>query len=353
VADTPSAKSEKPSDPVPDPPRRTGPRTNQDWWPNQARPSGAPPALAPCPTPLGEDFDYKTGVRDARPGCVESGDVFEVDERRHRSGGPAELRPTTGPLFHPDCRGTRRAPIASRMGRGGWRWRGAQRFRPPSTGWPDNAKPGQSRAGCSGRSSRRSTAGKISWADLRSSSRGNCAMESMGFETFGFRLSAARTSSSPRRSSGVPRTRGFGVMSDTAATGELGKAVRRGGRWASSTSIPRVPTATRIPLAGRQGHPRGPFARMAMNDEENGRADHRGATRFGKTHGCGSMTNTSGRRPEGPRQSSSSSSAGRTATAPAWVRTRRPAGIEGAWTKRAHESGTTASSRTCSSTTGS
>jgi catalase-peroxidase len=77
--------------------------------------------------------------------------------------------------------GTAPAPTASGDGRGG-AGGGMQRFAPLNS-WPDNANLDKARR-CSGRSSR-STAAKISWADLMVLA-GNVRLESMGFKTFGF-----------------------------------------------------------------------------------------------------------------------------------------------------------------------
>ena len=96
-------------------------------------------------------------------------------------------------------------------GRGG-AGEGHQRFAPLNS-WPDNANLDKARRLLWPVKQRYGR--KISSADLLVLA-GNVALEDMGFETFGS-ASVVRTSTSPRRCSGVPRTPGS-VTSATAVT---------------------------------------------------------------------------------------------------------------------------------------
>ena len=173
--------------------------SNSDWWPNQLELSVLhvnPPAA----DPMGEEFDYakefKTLDLDALKKDIEtvmttSQDWWPADYGHY---GPLFIRMA----WH--AAGTYR--IAD--GRGG-AGSGEQRFAPLNS-WPDNANLDKARRLLWPIKKRYGR--KISWADLLVFA-GNCALESMGFKTFGF---------GGGRSTGEPKARGS-MTSAIAATG--------------------------------------------------------------------------------------------------------------------------------------
>ena len=160
-----------------------------------------------CPTRWTEDFDYAEEFqtldvealkRDLVELMTTSQDWWPADYGHY---GPLFIRMT----WH--AAGTYR--IADGRGGGG---SGEQRFAPLNS-WPDNANLDKARRLLW--PIKQKYGQKISWADLLVFT-GNVALESMGFETFGFGF-GRRTCGSPRRSSGAPRTPGS-ATSATAAT---------------------------------------------------------------------------------------------------------------------------------------
>ena len=151
-------------------------RSNRDWWPNalNLRALDQPSSRA---NPMGEDFNYAAEFNTVDLDALKQ-DVMAV-MTTSQAWWPADYG-HYGPLFirmawH--SAGTYR--IADGRGGGG---SGAQRFAPLNS-WPDNANLDKARRLLwpvkqkYGRS--------VSWADLMIFA-GNCALESMGFTTFGF-----------------------------------------------------------------------------------------------------------------------------------------------------------------------
>jgi catalase-peroxidase len=138
------------------------------------------------------------------------------------------------------------------------------------------------RAACCGRSSR-STARKISWADLMILA-GNVALESMGFKTFGF--------AGGREDIWEPEEDIY-WGSEAEWLGDQQRYTRRpragepAGRRADGPDLrePRRPQRQARP-AGLGRDIRETFARMAMDDEETVALVAGGHT-FGKAHGAG------------------------------------------------------------------
>ena len=157
-------------------PKAHRPRTNQDWWPNQLN-LQVLHQHGPHSNPLDEDFDYREAFKRLDVEALKQ-DVFDV-MTTSQDWWPADYG-HYGPLFirmswH--AAGTYR--IADGRGGGG---SGAQRFAPLNS-WPDNASLDKARRLLWPVKQRYGR--KISWADLLVFA-GNCAMESMGFKTFGF-----------------------------------------------------------------------------------------------------------------------------------------------------------------------
>jgi catalase-peroxidase len=263
------SESENPAIPSPDP-ASTRPRTNRDWWPNQ-------PDLqvlhqhSPLATP-GEDFDYREEFKSLDVEALKR-DVFEV-MTTSQDWWPADYG-HYGPLFirmswH--AAGTYR--IADGRGGGGT---GAQRFAPLNS-WPDNASLDKARRLLW--PLKQKYGRKISWADLIIFA-GDCAMESMGFKTFGFGF-GREDIFEPEEIFWGPEDTWLG---DERYSGERDLAKPFGAVQMGLIYVnPEGPNGNPDPLAAAKDI-RETFARMAMNDEETLALIVGGHT-FGKTHGA-------------------------------------------------------------------
>jgi catalase-peroxidase len=264
------SESENPAIPSPTP-KATRPRTNQDWWPNQLdlRVLHQHSSLS---SPLGEDFDYREELesldlealrRDLVELMTQSQDWWPADYGHY---GPLFIRMS----WH--AAGTYR--ISDGRGGGG---SGAQRFAPLNS-WPDNANLDKARRLLW--PIKQKYGRRISWADLLVYA-GNVAMESMGFETFGFGFG--------REDIWEPEEIYWGPESTW-----LGDERYSGERELESPLAnvqmgliyvnPEGPNGDPDPLAAAKDI-RETFGRMAMNDEETVALIVGGHT-FGKTHGA-------------------------------------------------------------------
>jgi catalase-peroxidase len=264
-------------------PKATRPRANRDWWPNQ-------PDLqvlhqhSPKGNPMGEGFDYAEAFKGLDVEAVKR-DIVDV-MTTSQDWWPADYG-HYGPLFirlswH--AAGTYR--IAD--GRGG-AGDGSQRFAPLNS-WPDNANLDKARRLLW--PVKKKYGQKISWADLLVLA-GNVAMESMGFETFGFGFGREDVWE-PEEIFWGPEDTWLGderYSGDRELSGPLG-AVQMGLIYVN----PEGPNGNPDPLAAARDI-RETFARMAMNDEETVALIAGGHT-FGKTHGAHSADYV-GPEPEG------------------------------------------------------
>jgi catalase-peroxidase len=249
--------------------------TNRDWWPNQLDVSVLhlnPPAA----DPMGESFDY------AKEFKTLDLDVLKKDIEKvmttSQEWWPADFG-HYGPLlirmaWH--SAGTYRISD----GRGG-AGAGEQRFAPLNS-WPDNANLDKARRLLW--PIKKKYGRKISWADLMVFA-GNCALESMGFKTFGF--------GGGREDVWEPEEINWGTEStwldDKRYSGDRQlanplAAVQMGLIYVN----PEGPNGTPDPVAAARDI-RETFRRMAMNDEETV-ALIAGGHSFGKTHGAGPAT---------------------------------------------------------------
>ncbi|NML51985.1 catalase/peroxidase HPI [Streptomyces sp. R302] len=262
--------SENPAISAPSP-KDTRPRTNRDWWPNQLDLSVLH-RNDPQADPLDQGFDYAkefAGLdveelrRDVIALMTDSQEWWPADYGHY---GPLFIRMS----WH--AAGTYR--IAD--GRGG-AGSGAQRFAPLNS-WPDNASLDKARRLLW--PVKQKYGQKISWADLLVLA-GNCAMESMGFKTFGFGF-GREDIWEPEEIFWGPEDTWLGderYSGDRELKGPLG-AVQMGLIYVN----PEGPNGNPDPLAAARDI-RETFARMAMNDEETVALIVGGHT-FGKCHGA-------------------------------------------------------------------
>jgi catalase-peroxidase len=266
-----TSESENPAIPSPTPKASARPRTNRDWWPNQPDLSVLRQHEA-RPSPLGDDFDYAEEFRTLDVEALKR-DLFSLMTTT-QDWWPADYG-HYGPLFirmswH--AAGTYR--IADGRGGGG---SGAQRFAPLNS-WPDNASLDKARRLLW--PLKQKYGRKVSWADLLVFA-GNCAYESMGFETFGFAF-GREDIWEPEEIFWGPEDTWLGderYSGDRELTGPFG-AVQMGLIYVN----PEGPNGHPDPLAAGRDI-RETFSRMAMNDEETVALIVGGHT-VGKAHGA-------------------------------------------------------------------
>jgi catalase-peroxidase len=258
---------------------------NRGWWPDRLNLKilAKNPAVA---NPLGEDFDYAEAFNALDLAAVKA-DIAEV-LTTSQDWWPADFG-HYGPLmirmaWH--SAGTYRITD----GRGG-AGAGQQRFAPLNS-WPDNANLDKARRLLWPVKQKYGQA--LSWADLLVLT-GNVALETMGFETFGYAGGRADVWEPDEDVYWGPETEWLG---DTRYTGDrqleqpLG-AVQMGLIYVN----PEGPNGHPDPLASARDI-RETFGRMAMNDEETVALIAGGHT-FGKTHGAADPLEHVGAEPEG------------------------------------------------------
>ena len=262
-----------------------GTTANQHWWPNQLNLKMLH-QNSPLSDPMGEEFNYaeefKTLDLDALKQDIEavmttSQDWWPADYGHY---GPLFIRMA----WH--SAGTYRI----HDGRGGGA-SGTQRFAPLNS-WPDNANLDKARRLLW--PVKQKYGRKISWADLMILA-GNCALESMGLETFGFAGGREDVWEPEEDIYWGPETEWLAderYSGDRELADPLG-AVQMGLIYVN----PEGPNGEANPLAAGRDI-RETFARMAMNDEETV-ALIAGGHSFGKTHGAADADQYVGPEPEG------------------------------------------------------
>src|SRR4051795_11400752 len=269
------SESENPAIQSPQP-KAHRPHTNRDWWPDQLN-LQVLHQHSPRSNPLGEDFDYKKEFEGLDVEQLKR-DVFAV-MTTSQDWWPADYG-HYGPLF---IRMSWHAAGTYRIedGRGGG-GQGAQRFAPLNS-WPDNASLDKARRLLW--PIKQKYGQQISWADLLVFA-GNVALESMGFETFGFGFGRPDIWE-PEEIFWGPEDTWLGderYSGERELSGPLG-AVQMGLIYVN----PEGPNGEPDPVAAARDI-RETFARMAMNDEETVALIVGGHT-FGKTHGAVSPDN--------------------------------------------------------------
>lgn len=290
--------------------------SNRDWWPNQLNLRILHQHSSKS-NPMGEDFDYAEEFNKLDLAAVKQ-DLYSL-MTDSQDWWPADWG-HYGPLFirmawH--SAGTYR--IGDGRGGGGT---GNQRFAPLNS-WPDNANLDKARMLLWPVKQKYGKA--LSWGDLMILA-GNCALESMGFKTFGFAGGRADVWEPEEDIYWGEEAEWLGdkrYTGDRDLENPLG-AVQMGLIYVN----PEGPNGTPDPLASAVDI-RETFGRMAMNDEETVALVAGGHT-FGKCHGAGDAAHV-GPEPEGASieeqglgwtSSFGSGKAGDAITS----------GIEGAWT---------------------
>ncbi|MFL6180174.1 MAG: catalase/peroxidase HPI [Actinomycetes bacterium] len=276
------SESENPAIPSPTPATKR-PRSNQDWWPNQLN-LQVLHQHTPEGNPLGADFSYSETFKDLDVEALKQ-DVFNV-MTTSQDWWPADYG-HYGPLF---IRLSWHAAGTYRIedGRGG-AGDGSQRFAPLNS-WPDNANLDKARRLLW--PVKQKYGQKISWADLLVFA-GNCAIESMGLQTFGFGFGREDVWE-PEEVFWGPEDAWLGderYSGERDLSGPLG-AVQMGLIYVN----PEGPNGKPDPLAAAKDI-RETFRRMAMDDKETVALIAGGHT-FGKTHGAAPATYV-GPEPEG------------------------------------------------------
>ena len=258
---------------------------NRDWWPNQLK-LNILRQHSSLSNPMGASFNYSeefksldlpTLKKDIIDVLTTSQDWWPADYGHY---GPFIIRMA----WH--SAGTYRTTD----GRGGG-GTGTQRFAPLNS-WPDNTNLDKARLLLW--PVKKKYGKKLSWADLMILA-GNCALESMGFQTFGF--AGGREDvwepqediywGSEREWLGDKRYTGDRDLENPLAAVQMGLIYVN----------PEGPNGNPDPIASARDI-RETFARMAMNDEETVALIAGGHT-FGKTHGAADPNKYVGKEPAG------------------------------------------------------
>lgn len=260
--------------------------SNRDWWPNQLNLSILR-QHSNLSNPMDEDFNYAEEFKSLDLKAVKK-DIFKLMEDS-QEWWPADYG-HYGPFF---IRMAWHSAGTYRIGDGrGGASSGSQRFAPLNS-WPDNANLDKARLLLW--PIKEKYGRKISWADLMILT-GNCALESMGLETFGF--------GGGREDIWEPE--------EDIYWGSEGEWLGNKERYSENNELESPLGASHMGLIyvnpeGPNGNPdpvaaakdiRETFGRMAMNDYETVALIAGGHT-FGKTHGAGDAEQYVGAEPAG------------------------------------------------------
>lgn len=247
--------------------------SNRDWWPNQLK-LNILHQHSLLSNPMDKDFNYADAFKSLDLDAVKK-DLFDL-MTTSQDWWPADYG-HYGPLF---IRMAWHSAGTYRIGDGrGGAGTGTQRFAPLNS-WPDNANLDKARFLLL--PVKQKYGRKLSWADLMILA-GNCALESMGFKTFGF-AGGREDVWAPEEDIywgaeaewlGDKRYKGDRELDNPLAAVQMGLIYVN----------PEGPNGKPDPL-GSARDIRETFARMAMNDEETVALTAGGHT-FGKCHGAG------------------------------------------------------------------
>ncbi len=255
-----------------------GGTSNQDWWPNQLN-LNILHQHSNLSNPMDESFNYAEEFKSLDLNAVKQ-DLYAL-MTDSQEWWPADYGHYGGLMI----RMAWHSAGTYRMGDGrGGAGTGNQRFAPLNS-WPDNVNLDKARRLLW--PIKQKYGRKISWADLIILA-GNCALESMGFKTFGF--------AGGREDIWEPEEDIYwGAEEEWLATSDQPKS-----RYSGERDLENPLAAVQMGLIyvnpeGPDGNPdpvasgidvRETFARMAMNDEETVALVAGGHT-FGKCHGAG------------------------------------------------------------------
>ena len=261
-----------------------GGTSNRDWWPNRLK-LNLLHQHSPLSNPMGEAFNYADKFRSLDLDTVHKDIVALMTTSQ--DWWPADYG-HYGPLF---IRMAWHSAGTYRTGDGrGGAGTGTQRFAPLNS-WPDNGNLDKARMLLW--PIKQKYGESISWADLMIFA-GNCALQSMGFKTFGFaggRVDVWEPEQdiywgTEAEWLGDQRYSGDRDLENPLAAVQMGLIYVN----------PEGPNGNPDPLASGRDI-RETFARMAMNDEETVALVAGGHT-FGKAHGAGDAALV-GAEPEG------------------------------------------------------
>ena len=262
-------------------PKRRG---NRDWWPNALN-VGVLHQHPPISNPLGPDFNYAEEFKSLDLNAIKK-DLYAL-MTDSQDWWPADWDHYGGLFIRMAWHSAGTYRTSDGRGGGG---KGNQRFAPVNS-WPDNGNLDKARRLLW--PIKQKYGNKISWADLMILA-GNCALESMGFKTYGF--GGGREDiwqpeedvywGSEDKWLGDSRYSGERELENPLAAVQMGLIYVN----------PEGPNGQPDPVASGKDV-RETFARMAMNDEETVALVAGGHT-FGKAHGAGDPS-LIGAEPEG------------------------------------------------------
>ena len=253
-------------------------QSNSDWWPNQLNLKILHQHSCKS-NPMGKDFNYAEEFKKLDLSAVKK-DLYAL-MTDSKDWWPADWGHYGGLFIRMAWHSAGTYRIADGRGGGGT---GNQRFAPLNS-WPDNGNLDKARRLLW--PIKQKYGNKLSWADLMILA-GNCALESMGFKTFGF--------AGGRADIWEPEEDVYwGSESEWLATSD-----KPNSRYSGNRELENPLAAVQMGLIyvnpeGPDGNPdpvasgrdvRETFGRMAMNDEETVALVAGGHT-FGKAHGAG------------------------------------------------------------------